>query len=322
MISYITISCLFITIYGFVQNTIDESSFSSAKCPCASSSPSKKCLSYDPRYMATSLDEALFSFPNLATLGGTPLFDDDDDEDEMAAAADIKSSKVSMLSVQTFGQSEPTKTAKTCKSPECLECKLAIVNGFLQNSSNSSNDVLWQTQQQLQGQINSPSVTCDRLKTRRKRSFRFSSKSNENRFNKLFDSLKNVTMDRKKRDDDDISETDLMLGVTSQIGCDYKKGTALSETDNWCGLCNLCWQWRRLPEEYFPNYINEVSCDTEDNSCLAGFGTCRPVIRVLNILKRVGPKESSKWEPITIESAAACECQVEVGTPLHALAQK
>jgi hypothetical protein len=60
-----------------------------------------------------------------------------------------------------------------------------------------------------------------------------------------------------------------VIGTATKLGCDYQKGTPIGET-KFVGLCNICWQWRRLPDKYFPSYLNEVSCDSKDDQCLAG----------------------------------------------------
>lgn len=58
------------------------------------------------------------------------------------------------------------------------------------------------------------------------------------------------------------------MGSAITIGCNYKKGEEIAQ--GWTGLCNLCWQWRKLPANYFPVLLNEVSCDMNDVGCLSG----------------------------------------------------
>ncbi|EFO26065.1 hypothetical protein LOAG_02416 [Loa loa] len=115
------------------------------------------------------------------------------------------------------------------------------------------------------------------------------------------------------------SDTDesLLLGVPITINCNYKKGEEIVQ--GWTGLCNLCWQWRKLPADYFPVLLNEVSCDTSDEGCLSGFGNCRPVMRNINVLRNAGTHKSPRWVQESINTISACECQVEIGTPLHSL---
>lgn len=47
------------------------------------------------------------------------------------------------------------------------------------------------------------------------------------------------------------------------FGCD-RRGT---QEDGYLRLCSACQSIRRLPDSFFPPFINEVTCD-EDNSCL------------------------------------------------------
>ncbi|VIO89692.1 Uncharacterized protein BM_BM18064 [Brugia malayi] len=108
-----------------------------------------------------------------------------------------------------------------------------------------------------------------------------------------------------------------LLGSAITISCNYKKGEEIVQ--GWTGLCNLCWQWRKLPANYFPVLLNEVSCDTSDVGCLSGFGNCRPVMRTINVLRNAGTQKSTRWVQESINTISACECQVEIGTPLHSL---
>ncbi|KAK6113417.1 hypothetical protein QQG55_54235 [Brugia pahangi] len=114
----------------------------------------------------------------------------------------------------------------------------------------------------------------------------------------------------------DVDES-LLLGSAITISCNYKKGEEIVQ--GWTGLCNLCWQWRKLPANYFPVLLNEVSCDTSDVGCLSGFGNCRPVMRTINVLRNAGTQKSTRWVQESINTISACECQVEIGTPLHSL---
>ncbi|VDO20533.1 unnamed protein product, partial [Haemonchus placei] len=47
------------------------------------------------------------------------------------------------------------------------------------------------------------------------------------------------------------------------------KGMA-TDSSGTVSLCSSCWMWRRLPDNYAPQYINELVCDTSDSSCLSG----------------------------------------------------
>uniref|UniRef100_A0A1I7VQD6 Protein spaetzle n=1 Tax=Loa loa TaxID=7209 RepID=A0A1I7VQD6_LOALO len=71
----------------------------------------------------------------------------------------------------------------------------------------------------------------------------------------------------------------IMLGVPITINCNYKKGEEIVQ----------------------------------------GFGNCRPVMRNINVLRNAGTHKSPRWVQESINTISACECQVEIGTPLHSL---
>lgn len=66
-----------------------------------------------------------------------------------------------------------------------------------------------------------------------------------------------------------VMKTDhLIEGVRHKIGC-IKRGDPLEKNSDWVSLCDACWVWRKLPTDYFPQYINELVTDT-DLKCLSG----------------------------------------------------
>uniref|UniRef100_A0A915I2T2 Uncharacterized protein n=1 Tax=Romanomermis culicivorax TaxID=13658 RepID=A0A915I2T2_ROMCU len=75
-----------------------------------------------------------------------------------------------------------------------------------------------------------------------------------------------------------------MIGKSVKIDCKYRRGDRLDQKTNLCGLCNLCWTIRLLPEKYYPRFINEITCDKNASRCLSGHGICQEKFRNLNIL--------------------------------------
>jgi len=51
------------------------------------------------------------------------------------------------------------------------------------------------------------------------------------------------------------------LGHVENVACNYKRGEPLADRNQLAGLCNLCWTIRVLPSQYFPRFVNELSCD-------------------------------------------------------------
>ncbi|KRX26663.1 Uncharacterized protein T07_2358 [Trichinella nelsoni] len=110
----------------------------------------------------------------------------------------------------------------------------------------------------------------------------------------------------------EISEVE--IGKRYRIDC-IKRGEPVDGSE-WLGLCNVCWVWRKLPENYFPRYVNELVCDN-DTKCLSGWGTCKQRHRNLEIMKNMGTAEEPHWRPITLNAASFCDCFVRYGTVMH-----
>lgn len=61
----------------------------------------------------------------------------------------------------------------------------------------------------------------------------------------------------------------VVSGTVWRINC-VDRGALEKSDDEDVGLCAMCWQWRVLPADYFPRYINELTCSQQDTRCLAG----------------------------------------------------
>ncbi|CDW53947.1 hypothetical protein TTRE_0000221601 [Trichuris trichiura] len=113
---------------------------------------------------------------------------------------------------------------------------------------------------------------------------------------------------RAKQRAKEINETFTdFLKTVSKLDC-IRRGQSIDGTE-WLGLCNVCWVWRRLPSDYFPQYVNELICD-EDTKCLSGWGTCKQRQRSMEVLRNVGTT-------VTINTANFCDCFVQSGTVMH-----
>uniref|UniRef100_A0A0R3RK23 TGF_BETA_2 domain-containing protein n=1 Tax=Elaeophora elaphi TaxID=1147741 RepID=A0A0R3RK23_9BILA len=280
------------------------------QCPCVKPPGSSECLSYDSRLQAANIDEALHTFPDLSSLTEAAL---------PLVVSDENTVMMKFTSGFLLSQKMIHKTPKMykCDEKECKACKLLITNAFHQ-ATESNFPIASRTILQLSDGADDESFCTRNRSTPR---------------NSVNDGIENATtikelpayMEefisllkpkiRKRRTWKESKQK--LLGVAITISCNYKKGEEIAQ--GWTGLCNLCWQWRKLPADYFPVLLNEVACDMSDEGCLAGFGNCRPVMRTINVLRNVGTKKSPRWMQESINTVSACECQVEVGTPLHSL---
>lgn len=312
--------------------------------------------------MAESLDEAMFTFPNLASPDQSTLFKPangygaagggggagtnervgDQNEDTMMAmgSAPAPSVMTTKVSIAAFGAGTPLDSTMNgeCPTYACMSCKMALLNGFLANPNIGAADNATMTAQRnaLALRLGTTQGSCDQ-QTRKRRFAEEYSKVNKHKLKKRLAKrfvIMNTTPDTMNDDELDtntIDESDSttdnpngaknkppVLGVVTSLGCQYRRGEALESNAEWCGLCNLCWQWRKLPSDYYPNYLNEVNCDHNDDGCLSGFGECKPILRPINVMRKKG----EEWVKESIDTTTACECQVEIGSSLHGLVVK
>uniref|UniRef100_A0A8R1DM75 Spaetzle domain-containing protein n=1 Tax=Caenorhabditis japonica TaxID=281687 RepID=A0A8R1DM75_CAEJA len=93
------------------------------------------------------------------------------------------------------------------------------------------------------------------------------------------------------------------------FGCD-KRG---AEEDGYLRLCGACQAIRRLPDTFFPPFINEVTCDT-DKACLYFYdyphGKCRQKHMNFVVLRNVGTRECQVWKKFNLNVRVSCECFV------------
>uniref|UniRef100_A0A7E4VNJ9 DUF4773 domain-containing protein n=1 Tax=Panagrellus redivivus TaxID=6233 RepID=A0A7E4VNJ9_PANRE len=284
-------------------------------CPCKKQRNSTDCFVYDTATFATSLNEALYTFPDVS--------DPSINRSTMMKRPAPKAAPAVMSVMSTMSAAVPEAASQpdfSCASNECQACMRHVMDGFataLKVSPTSG------------ASANGTNCTYIRQKEVEKANapkFRGGDSVAEQILNILDSS--GGSLNRQSRDTSDnsvdsessVDETDIkdkLLGVSTEISCDYMRGETLASGSNWCGLCNLCWTWRKLPSDYFPSYLNEVSCSS-NNACLAGFGKCRPVLRTLTVLRNAGTATNEQWMQQSINSVAGCECQVEAGTSLHA----
>jgi hypothetical protein len=93
------------------------------------------------------------------------------------------------------------------------------------------------------------------------------------------------------------------------FGCD-KRG---EEEDGYLRLCGACQAIRKLPETFFPPFINEVVCD-EDRACLYFYeyphGKCKQKHMNFVVLRNVGTPQCQIWQKFNLNVRVSCECFV------------
>lgn len=108
------------------------------------------------------------------------------------------------------------------------------------------------------------------------------------------------------------------------FGCD-KRG---EQEDGYLRLCSACQAIRKLPDTFFPPFINEVMCD-EDKACLyfydyrkfmfscfklmlpiTAHGKCKQKHMNFVVLKNVGTQKCQIWQKFNLNVRVSCECFV------------
>uniref|UniRef100_A0AC34Q605 Spaetzle domain-containing protein n=1 Tax=Panagrolaimus sp. JU765 TaxID=591449 RepID=A0AC34Q605_9BILA len=94
------------------------------------------------------------------------------------------------------------------------------------------------------------------------------------------------------------------------FGCD-KRG---EQEDGYLRLCSACQAIRKLPDTFFPPFINEVMCD-EDKACLYFYdyphGKCKQKHMNFVVLKNVGTQKCQIWQKFNLNVRVSCECFVD-----------
>ncbi|KAK3589872.1 hypothetical protein CHS0354_015898 [Potamilus streckersoni] len=113
-------------------------------------------------------------------------------------------------------------------------------------------------------------------------------------------------------------------GTSSRM--DYCRLRGAQTSDGYMHLCSSCAVTTTLPEDRFPRYINELSCDNNDRSCMTtgtvSHGQCRQSVFHLKMLrKKTGGcrlyvhngQETiiDDWELYSQEIKNGCECVLD-----------
>ncbi|VDD86670.1 unnamed protein product [Enterobius vermicularis] len=249
------------------------------KCPCIVPKGAGRCFQYSHRYQASTLEEALNSFPDLTmempvnpTDGTSSLFNE---------------------------HFKPER----CASEECIVCQKEIrervfelgLRPKLFNSRNLSNTT----------------VICTRYRFSQPNAVLHGIRHGNN------DIVVEAYEKNQKRGDLQRFPRQLvpLLGNGNRyvISCTTKGITP--DPSGMLSLCSCCWTWRSLPRYYFPTFINELICDTLDGTCLSGYAACVNVQRTVQVLRI----DTGAPTPVNIQIGSHCECKIRQNSPITRL---
>lgn len=104
-----------------------------------------------------------------------------------------------------------------------------------------------------------------------------------------------------------------IIGERFPLSCMSKGMT--TDASGTVSLCSSCWVWRRLPDNYSPQYVNELICDTADTSCLSGYATCGVGHRAIEVVR----DDNGVKTTVALSAGSYCECRAALNSAIESL---
>ncbi|CAD6189082.1 unnamed protein product [Caenorhabditis auriculariae] len=193
---------------------------------CCSSS-NQPCMAYDSSKLATTIDQALFHFPNLASPQHDTMFSSQSGSFSSSSLPSGGTNRIMSAQFATAQKVSPESSQEACTTTSCMSCKLQIINGFLENPNiqPSDNETFWVQKSLLESSLGSEKGNCP--------GENFNNKNkNENKRGK--NRTRPTELNPKSMVNNETLQNS--LGVVTLIGCDYKRGAAVASDSPWTGF--------------------------------------------------------------------------------------
>lgn len=273
--------CSVLLFTGFVG------SVGSQTCQCITPDPSTTpCLGYDSKLQADTIDEAIASFTDLSL---------------------------------NDGNADQTTADVGCVTQQCQDCRKDM-RKQLQKVGLLAKDI---------NDILSTQVDTNSTCTKYRFSMEKHKQSNKDDDDDDDDSDSDEDDEKKKKEKKDKkhrrdkrqtvpiettnSSDPTLIGTRFTISCALK-GVSVDPTGT-VSLCSSCWVWRRLPDNYRPQYINELVCDNSDGDCLSGYATCAIGHRTFEATRN----DNGVMTQVTLTAGSYCECRISKSSSLQSL---
>ncbi|WKY03000.1 hypothetical protein Q1695_016360 [Nippostrongylus brasiliensis] len=261
------------------------------QCQCVTPPPGavQPCLPYDSRFQAATLDEAMTSFPDLS------------------------------LDQEQSGSVVPLQEEAKCQTPECLDCKKDMEKRLKEIGLMPTTEIL------LGVYDANYTTTCRKYNFNRKDAGVYddqkkhghkdgsSSSSEERHHDKKWKEYKKQKEKHRRDRRQAQTSNQTLIGERFALSC-ISKGIT-TDTTGTVSLCSSCWMWRRLPTNYSPQYINELVCDTADDSCLSGYAKCSVGHRTFEVVRDDGGVKTT----VALSAGSYCECRVVLNSAIGPL---
>uniref|UniRef100_A0AC34RQC1 Secreted protein n=1 Tax=Panagrolaimus sp. JU765 TaxID=591449 RepID=A0AC34RQC1_9BILA len=113
-------------------------------CPCKKASNSSRCFAYDNTLQATTIDEAIFSFPDMSDPSPTRSTMVSSSQPSTMSAPSVSSFAGPQMMAAAAVQHSDSDGDRSCNSGACAGCKYWVIQGF----AKSYNATIKQSRQQ------------------------------------------------------------------------------------------------------------------------------------------------------------------------------
>ncbi|EGT33751.1 hypothetical protein CAEBREN_17816 [Caenorhabditis brenneri] len=258
----------------------------SQTCQCIQPDPSTlNCLGYDSKLQADTIDEAIASFPDLSMNDASP---------------------------------DQTQSDVGCITQQCQDCRRDMRKqlqkvGLL---AKDINDII-STQMDTNSTCTKYRFSVEKQKRQNKEDDDDDDSDSDESKEKEEKKKKEKKHKRDKRQATPIDVSNAtdpnLIGTRFTISC-ATKGVFVDPTGT-VSLCSSCWVWRRLPDNYRPQYINELVCDNSDGDCLSGYATCSIGHRTFEAMRN----DNGVMTQVTLTAGSYCECRISKSSSLQSL---
>ncbi|TKR70405.1 hypothetical protein L596_022438 [Steinernema carpocapsae] len=269
------------------------------QCPCVLKPGTTDCLIYDSRYQATSVDEAMATFHDMTIEDQHPA---DDSPIKSVKADDMTCTTTECTTCTEYLKSKLAKIGLIAKTGTAQLALDPTVNPCLKYRFSRNETGVYDygsrpkkgKKKEDSGEDSNSSDEDNKKSRKRKRNW------------------KNWFWRSKRQASQQNNGT---VGERFNLSC-TTKGIS-SDTGGLLSLCSKCWAWRKLPANYFPQFINEIICDSMDSDCLSGYATCGVGLRSMEVIKN----DTGVPTTVTINGGSYCECRVASGSTLQGLVE-
>ncbi|CAI4228879.1 unnamed protein product [Auanema sp. JU1783] len=293
--------CLIESVYGQTvnPNLANPNLQLLQQCNCIANPSGTGCLSYDSRFQAATLEEAMASFPDLTF--SDPMNSSDNETLEERATCQteecLRCHEELLQQLKTIGLVDSTINNVFSTQPDLLSTSMCNKYHFSRKDEGTYSESKKSKEESSSSEEDGDKKKKKREKEKEKEKAKRSKEQKRSRRQATFNAVNDPTV----------------VGQRFTISCSAK-GVS-TDASGLVSLCSSCWAWRKLPDNYTPQFINELVCDNADNACLSGYASCGVGHRSVEVVR----DDNGVKTTIVLTAGSYCECKVAHGSVLESL---